>query len=108
MVVNYQGDQIYTYDLHGSSLSTGSGAQYSGATGVIGGHINYSTFLKGVSFFGPKDEYVLAGSDSGHVWMWESAPRLAPLQGAEDTDVLACEIVNVLQAGGGYPLEVVQ
>src|SRR4051794_10831516 len=49
MVVNYQGDQIYTFD-------TRDREQQSGATGILGGHINYSTFLKGVAFFGSCDE----------------------------------------------------
>ena len=36
-----------------------------------GGHINYETFLKDVAYFGPNDEYVVSGSDSGDVWVWD-------------------------------------
>jgi hypothetical protein len=50
-------------------LRTGSGV---GATGVFGGHQNYQTFLKQVSFFGPKDEYIVSGSDSGDMFVWET------------------------------------
>ncbi|KDP44126.1 hypothetical protein JCGZ_05593 [Jatropha curcas] len=34
------------------------------------GHRNART-VKGVSFFGPNDEYVLSGSDCGHIFIWE-------------------------------------
>ncbi|KAI4994731.1 hypothetical protein ZWY2020_034372 [Hordeum vulgare] len=33
------------------------------------GHRNFRT-VKGVSFFGPNNEYVLSGSDCGHVFIW--------------------------------------
>ncbi|KAL2486626.1 Transducin/WD40 repeat-like superfamily protein [Abeliophyllum distichum] len=34
------------------------------------GHRNSQT-VKGVNFFGPNDEYVLSGSDCGHVFIWK-------------------------------------
>ncbi|KAL3530622.1 hypothetical protein ACH5RR_009944 [Cinchona calisaya] len=37
---------------------------------VYSGHRNYRT-VKGVSFFGPNDEYVLSGSDCGHIFIWK-------------------------------------
>lgn len=36
---------------------------------VYVGHRNAQT-IKGPSFFGPKDEYVVSGSDCGHVYIW--------------------------------------
>lgn len=36
---------------------------------VYQGHRNAQT-VKGVSFFGPGDEYVLSGSDCGHIFVW--------------------------------------
>ncbi|KAF0899902.1 hypothetical protein E2562_025142 [Oryza meyeriana var. granulata] len=36
---------------------------------VYTGHRNFRT-VKGVSFFGPNDEYVLSGSDCGNVFLW--------------------------------------
>ena len=44
-----------------------------GAKACYGGHFNYATFLKSVSFFGPSDEYIVAGCDSGRMWIWETA-----------------------------------
>ncbi|KAJ0021595.1 hypothetical protein Pint_32244 [Pistacia integerrima] len=37
---------------------------------VYTGHRNSQT-VKGVSFFGPNDEYVLSGSDCGHIFVWK-------------------------------------
>ena len=34
------------------------------------GHRNAKT-VKGVSFFGPKSEYVVSGSDCGHIYIWK-------------------------------------
>ena len=36
---------------------------------VYSGHRNFRT-VKGVSFFGPHDEYVVSGSDCGNVFIW--------------------------------------
>jgi hypothetical protein len=80
IVASYRNDQIYTFNLKSSSSSSSSSTDAEGndigycdgIEGVIGGHINYATFLKTVNFFGPNDEYVVSGSDSGHLWVWES------------------------------------
>lgn len=37
---------------------------------VYRGHRNSKTY-KGVSFFGPNDEYVMSGSDCGHIFIWK-------------------------------------
>ncbi|KAG0503147.1 hypothetical protein HPP92_003219 [Vanilla planifolia] len=37
---------------------------------VYAGHRNWQT-VKGVNFFGPSDEYVVSGSDCGHVFIWK-------------------------------------
>lgn len=84
-VASYQGDQVYTFNMMSSQSQVG-------ATSIIGGHINYATFIKSVRYFGPRDEYVLSGSDSGHVWIWNSSPK-QPNSGRN------CELVNVLLAG---------
>jgi len=36
---------------------------------VYSGHRNSQT-IKGVNFFGPNDEYVVSGSDCGHIFIW--------------------------------------
>ncbi|KAK2975382.1 hypothetical protein RJ640_012393 [Escallonia rubra] len=37
---------------------------------VYSGHRNAQT-VKGASFFGPNDEYVMSGSDCGHIFFWK-------------------------------------
>lgn len=37
---------------------------------VFSGHRNSQT-VKGVNFFGPNDEYVVSGSDCGHIFIWD-------------------------------------
>lgn len=69
ILTSYQGDQIFIYDVLNSVENSKSAAPYQS----LGGHINYATFLKTVSFYGPRDEYVVSGSDSGHLWIWDSA-----------------------------------
>eukprot|EP00241_Pyramimonas_parkeae_P003773 CAMPEP_0114232874 /NCGR_PEP_ID=MMETSP0058-20121206/4850_1 /TAXON_ID=36894 /ORGANISM="Pyramimonas parkeae, CCMP726" /LENGTH=646 /DNA_ID=CAMNT_0001344399 /DNA_START=148 /DNA_END=2089 /DNA_ORIENTATION=- len=39
---------------------------------VYKGHLNAET-VKGVSFFGPSDEYVVSGSDCGRIFFWDKA-----------------------------------
>ncbi|RYH27782.1 hypothetical protein EON65_13215, partial [archaeon] len=91
MVANVQGDQLFTFPLHSPAACTGIQA-------LLGGHVNYGTFLKDVSFFGPQDEYVACGSDSGHMWVWDSRPTRRPklIGGARDS--YTCRLVNVLRA----------
>lgn len=102
LLANFQGDQIYTFNFRNAAATTGANA-------TMGGHINYSTFLKSVSYFGPQDEYVVAGSDSGHMWIWNSKPSRvptscpsssssssAPFSTAHPHNV--CSLVNILKA----------
>eukprot|EP01041_Mallomonas_annulata_P001269 gene1269-2454_t len=103
LLVNYQGDQIYIFDyldrctkekeestpIHipnstpmeeASSVTTTVTAGRTSADehpiapkACLGGHINADTFLKKAAFFGPRDEYVVTGCDSGYVWIWSSS-----------------------------------
>lgn len=60
-------------------------------TRVYRGHCNVKT-VKDVNFFGLNDEYVMSGSDSGHVFMWnrQSGDLVNILEGDG-------EVVNVVQ-----------
>ena len=68
----------------------------SGPRNVLGGHINHATFLKSVSFFGPRDEYVVSGSDTGHLWIWDATSGSLDVEEPEDR---TCRVVNFLNAG---------
>ncbi|KAJ5654739.1 hypothetical protein N7490_001742 [Penicillium lividum] len=65
-------------------------------TKVYRGHCNIKT-VKDVNFFGLNDEYVVSGSDSGHVFMWDR--KTANLVNILEGD---SEVVNVVQ---GHPYE---
>ena len=60
-------------------------------TRMYRGHCNIKT-VKDVNFFGLNDEYVVSGSDSGHVFIWnrETAELVNILEGDS-------EVVNVVQ-----------
>ncbi|KAJ5179129.1 hypothetical protein N7492_002339 [Penicillium capsulatum] len=60
------------------------------------GHCNIQT-VKDVNFFGLDDEYVVSGSDSGHLFMWDrKTANLVNILEADD------QVVNVVQ---GHPYE---
>ncbi|KAJ4362228.1 hypothetical protein N0V95_001472 [Ascochyta clinopodiicola] len=61
-------------------------------TRVYTGHCNVQT-VKDVNYFGLQDEYVVSGSDSGHVFIWDR--KTAQLVNILEGDG---EVVNVVQA----------
>ncbi|KAH7078384.1 hypothetical protein FB567DRAFT_533781 [Paraphoma chrysanthemicola] len=65
-------------------------------TRVYTGHCNVKT-VKDVNYFGLQDEYVVSGSDSGHVFIWDR--KTAQLVNILEGDG---EVVNVVQ---GHPYE---
>lgn len=93
ILASYRNDQIYTFQL---TCPDGIG----GTEEMFGGHINYATFLKSVRFFGPNDEYVVSGSDSGHFWMWESSPYVPSDVKQEESSfcTTVCPVVTVMKA----------
>lgn len=65
---------------------------------VYSGHRNSHT-VKGVNFFGPNDEYVMSGSDCGHIFIWKKkSAKLVRLM-VGDT-----HIVNQLEANPHLPV----
>eukprot|EP00794_Sanderia_malayensis_P010923 gene10923-12084_t len=63
ILASYNDEDIYLFD---STMS--SEANY---IHRYKGHRNSAT-VKGVNFFGPKSEYIVSGSDCGHVFLWDS------------------------------------
>ncbi|GJN08209.1 hypothetical protein PR202_ga26105 [Eleusine coracana subsp. coracana] len=53
------------------------------------GHRNFQT-VKGVSFFGPSDEYVVSGSDCGNVFIWKKKGGELMRMMHGDKDVVNC------------------
>ncbi|KAJ5697172.1 hypothetical protein N7488_010856 [Penicillium malachiteum] len=71
-------------------------APFSPHTRTYRGHCNIKT-VKDVNFFGLNDEYVVSGSDSGHLFIWDR--KTANLVNILEGD---SEVVNVIQ---GHPYE---
>lgn len=75
LLVSYNDELIYLFQknmgLGPSPLSvTSDDLQNLESAQVYSGHRNSET-VKGVNFFGPNDEYVMSGSDCGHIFIWK-------------------------------------
>ncbi|XP_060038664.1 DDB1- and CUL4-associated factor 8-like [Erinaceus europaeus] len=64
LLASYNDDNIYLFNS-----SDCDGAQY---VKRYRGHRNNVT-VKGVNFYGPKSEFVVSGSDCGHIFFWEKS-----------------------------------
>lgn len=91
ILASYNDESIYLFDA-----SHSDGADY---IHCYQGHRNSAT-IKGVNFYGPKSEYIVSGSDCGHLFMWEKESEciIQFLSG----DVQG--VVNVLEPHPHYPI----
>ncbi|XP_012612326.2 DDB1- and CUL4-associated factor 8-like isoform X1 [Microcebus murinus] len=64
LLASYNDDDIYLFNS-----SHDDGAQY---VKRYKGHRNNAT-IKGVNFYGPGSEFVVSGSDCGHIFLWEKS-----------------------------------
>lgn len=48
--------------------------------------------VKGVNFIGPCSEYVVSGSDCGHIFIWDKETEEIVTFVEGDTDVVGCTI----------------
>nr|XP_034341818.1 DDB1- and CUL4-associated factor 8-like [Arvicanthis niloticus] len=77
ILASYNDEDIYIFNS-----SDSDGAQYAKR---YKGHRNNAT-VKGVNFYGPRSEFVMSGSDCGHIFIWEKS---------------SCQIVQFLEADEG-------
>jgi len=115
ILVSFQGDQIYGFNT--ADAACGEGGETHEAWSV-GGHINSQTFLKSVTYFGPREEYIVCGDDLAHTWIWDRRSGMLVNLVCTDMSVangcvshpflpmLACwgidDTVKVLAVGGRY------
>ncbi|XP_061461550.1 DDB1- and CUL4-associated factor 8 isoform X3 [Rhineura floridana] len=64
LLASYNDEDIYLFNA-----SHSDGAEY---VKRYKGHRNNAT-VKGVNFYGPKSEFVVSGSDCGHIFLWEKS-----------------------------------
>ena len=75
LLVSYNDELIYLFQknmgmgTNPRSISTDEEQQKLEEPQAFSGHRNSQT-VKGVNFFGPNDEYVVSGSDCGHIFIW--------------------------------------
>ncbi|KAM8895907.1 DDB1- and CUL4-associated factor 8-like [Lycaon pictus] len=77
LLASYNDEDIYLFNS-----SDGDGAQY---VKKYKGHRNNAT-IKGVNFYGPRSEFVVSGSDCGHIFLWEKS---------------SCQIVQFMEGDKG-------
>lgn len=81
---SYNDEDIYLFD---NRHSDGAGHIHR-----YKGHRNNAT-VKGVNFYGPRSEFIVSGSDCGHVFLWEKQTE----QIVQFLDADECGVVNVLE-----------
>ena len=82
LLASYNDEDIYLFN---SSLS--DGAQY---VKRYKGHRNNDT-IKCVNFYGPQSEFVVSGSDCGHVFFWEkSSSQIIQFMEGDRGDIVNC------------------
>ncbi|XP_075513965.1 uncharacterized protein LOC142549088 isoform X1 [Primulina tabacum] len=75
LLVSYNDELIYLFQKNmgfgqNPMPSASDSFQGLGDAQVYSGHRNSQT-VKGVNFFGPDDDYVVSGSDCGHLFIWK-------------------------------------
>ncbi|XP_058877587.1 DDB1- and CUL4-associated factor 8-like [Acipenser ruthenus] len=82
LLASYNDEDIYLFDT-----SHSDGAQY---MKHYKGHRNNAT-VKGVNFYGPRDEFVVSGSDCGHIYLWEkNSARIVQFMEGDKGGVVNC------------------
>ncbi|CAG9761965.1 unnamed protein product [Ceutorhynchus assimilis] len=81
LLTSYNDDDIFLFDTNKEP------GQY---MHKYTGHRNSAT-IKGVSFFGPKSEFIMSGSDCSHVFFWEKQTEaIVQFLLADDNGVVNC------------------
>ncbi|GCC42091.1 hypothetical protein chiPu_0026252 [Chiloscyllium punctatum] len=84
LLASYNDEDIYLFNS-----SHSDGADY---VKRYKGHRNNAT-VKGVNFYGPKSEFVVSGSDCGHIFLWEKS---------------SCQIVQFMEGDKGGVVSIKQ
>ncbi|XP_057452048.1 uncharacterized protein LOC130743841 [Lotus japonicus] len=94
LLISYSDDLIYLFERNAKLGSSPSSAKCHDdldnvdAAWVYEGHKNTGA-IKGVNFFGPNDEYVMSGSDCGHIFIWKKKNAKLVRLMADDVNQLA-------------------
>ncbi|XP_012670809.1 DDB1- and CUL4-associated factor 8 [Clupea harengus] len=82
LLTSYNDEDIYLFDANHSD-----GADY---RRKYKGHRNNAT-VKGVNFYGPRSEFVVSGSDCGHIYLWDkNSARIVQFMEGDRGGVVNC------------------
>ncbi|XP_048867568.1 DDB1- and CUL4-associated factor 8 [Brienomyrus brachyistius] len=82
LLASYNDEDIYLFDA-----SHSDGADFRKR---YKGHRNNAT-VKGVNFYGPRSEFVVSGSDCGHIYLWDkSSARIVQFMEGDKGGVVNC------------------
>ncbi|XP_076149838.1 DDB1- and CUL4-associated factor 8 isoform X2 [Alosa pseudoharengus] len=82
LLASYNDEDIYLFDSNHSD-----GADYHRR---YKGHRNNAT-VKGVNFYGPRSEFVVSGSDCGHIYLWDkNSARIVQFMEGDRGGVVNC------------------
>ena len=72
--------------------------------------LSFGSFLsvKGVNFFGPKSEYVVSGSDCGHVFLWsKESEEIVQFLPGDEAGVVSCFPLSLIyRFSAGIPVKI--
>ncbi|XP_057616624.1 DDB1- and CUL4-associated factor 8-like, partial [Chionomys nivalis] len=91
VMYSYDGSEVLTSyndeDIYIFNSSDSDRAEY---VKRYKGHRNNST-VKGVNFYGPRSEFVMSGSDCGHIFIWEkSSCQIVQFVKADERGIINC------------------
>lgn len=95
LLVSYNDELIYLFSKdmglgpNPRSVTVDANLQKLVTPQVYLGHRNFRT-VKGVNFFGPSSEYVVSGSDCGHVYIWKKEGGELMCMMGGDTHIVNC------------------
>ena len=70
IIASYNDDYIYSFDTTEHLNSSSHVPMEPGFRVCFKGHRNLQT-IKQLNYLGPRDEYVISGSDCGHIFIWD-------------------------------------
>lgn len=87
ILASYNDEKIYLFD---NTAKTSIGSTVDSYLHSYEGHRNSAT-VKGVNFYGPKSEYILSGSDDGHIYIWDrNTEAIVNWMRGDDNGVVNC------------------
>ena len=89
IIASYNDESIYSFDSKKISIRRLSDEGESGFKTCFEGHRNRQT-IKQVNYMGPRDEFVISGSDCGHVFIWNASGKVIHVTKGDNVGAVNC------------------